>query len=69
MCASLQIAYAVASKMLVQDMYKCMWRRGNNGYGRCKTQKKHIHWTCFLICLMLLCYAGASFITLFVPVR
>ncbi len=24
MCASLLIAYAVASKMLVQDMYKCI---------------------------------------------
>ena len=69
MCASLQIACAVASKILVQDMYKCMWRRSNNGYGRYKIQKKHIHWTCFSIVFILLCYMGLSFITLFVPVR
>ena len=36
-------------------MYKCMWRRSNNGHGRCKTQKKHIHLD-MLPYLSLYCY-------------
>ena len=60
-CRVLQIACAVASKILVQDMYKCMWRRGNNGYGRCKTQKKHIHLDMLLYCLYIVMLHGAEF--------